>query len=127
MDAGSSLVVSQLTLGAVFSWLLEALKNAKWFPILQQDGTKVANTLAGVISSIVAITGLTYVYDPTAHTLLIQNFGLALVGNAVWHWLTQFVMQQGWYEVVFNKVTPSTTQKVIAEKDSPVLPTPKSK
>ena len=111
MDANglSNLAVSQITLGAVMSWILQALKNAKWFPILQQDGTKVANIIAAIISSGVAITGLTYVYDPQAHTLLIQNFGLALVANAVWHWLTQYVMQEGWYQVMFNKVESTVT------------------
>jgi hypothetical protein len=108
----TTLVVNQLTLGAIASWVLQALKNASWFPWLKQEGTDTANKIAALITSLLAVTGLTYVYDPTAHTLLIQNFSLALVANAVWHWLTQYVMQQGWYEAVFNRVKPTPAQLV---------------
>ena len=100
---GSQLVVSQLTLGAVASWVLEALKKASWFPVLSDESTKVAKVFWAALTSLLAVTGLSYVYDPTAHTLLIQGFSLTLVANAVWHWLTQFVMQEGWYQAVFNK------------------------
>ncbi len=113
---GSTLVVSQITLGAVASWVLQALKNSSWFPLLSEESSKVAKIAWGVVASICAITGLTYVYDATAHTLLIQNFGLGLVANAVWHWLTQFVMQEGWYQVVFNKVDPTRKQTAVQAK-----------
>jgi len=98
----SSVILSQVTLGAVFSYAIQVLKNAKWFPVLQQDGTKIANIVASIIASGAAITGLTYVHDPVAHTLLITNFSWALVGTSVWHWLTQYVIQHGWYKIAFD-------------------------
>ena len=104
MDS-TSLVVSQLTVGALLSYSLQVFKNASWFPILQEDSAKAVKIFFAVITSLCGATGLSYAYDPTAHTLLIQNFSWALVGPALWHWLTQFVMQEGWYQAVFNKTT----------------------
>lgn len=99
-----SVFTSQITLGAVFSWLLQVLKGASWFPILTQDSEKFVKVLFGMITSACAITGLTYVFDPAAHTLVISNFSLALVGHAAWQWLTQFVFQEGWYQLAYKKV-----------------------
>src|ERR1700758_4215039 len=99
----NNVIVGQITLGYFATWALQWLKSASWFPVLQNEGTKVANTIAAVIAAAVAITGLDYTFDPTAHTLLISNFSLAMVATAVWHWATQYVIQQGWYIVRFQK------------------------
>lgn len=103
MDANSSLLVSQITLGAVAAWGLEKLKGASWFPLLHEESAKAIKILAAVVTSICAITGLSYVWDPVAHTILIQNVSLASIGAASWHWLTQFVMQEGWYQGIIQK------------------------
>jgi len=112
----NQLVVSQVTLGAVSSWVLQALKKASWFPVLNESSTTMLKYFWAAVTSLLAITGLSYVYDPAAHTLLIQNFSLTLVLNAAWHWLTQFVMQEGWYQAVFNKVEPTEAQAVAQAK-----------
>lgn len=104
MDSGT-LLTSQITLGAVFSYLLQILKGASWFPVLTEDSAKFVKLLFGVITSALAITGLTYVFDPVAHTVLVNNVSFALIGHAIWQWLTQFVMQEGWYQVVLKKTT----------------------
>lgn len=116
MDS-TSILVSQITLGAVSSWLLQVLKKASWFPILQEDSEKFIKVLWSIITSACAITGLSYTYDPTAHTLLITNFSFALVLHAGWSWLTQFVMQEGWYQVAFKP-------KAIASAVAVAMPAP---
>lgn len=94
---------SQVVLGAVFSYLLQILKKVSWFPILTAESAKAVKVFFAMLTSLCAVTGLTYVFDPVAHTVLISNFSLALVGHAIWQWATQFVMQEGWYQLVFNK------------------------
>ncbi len=105
---------SQIVLGAVFSYLLQILKKVSWFPILTEESAKAVKVFFAALTSVCAVTGLTYVYSPTAHTVLISNFSLALVGHALWQWATQFVMQEGWYQLVFNKpkliISPSPAQ-----------------
>jgi len=107
---------SQIVLGAVFSYLLQMLKKVSWFPILTEESAKAIKIFFASLTSLCAVTGLTYVYNPIAHTVLISNFSLALVGHAVWQWATQFVMQEGWYQLVFNKpkalLIPATTLPV---------------
>ena len=103
---GTSIALSQITLGAIASWVLERLKSAKWFPLLTEESDKLVKVFAAALTSFLAITGLSYVYDPVAHTLLIQNFGLSAIGAAAWHWVTQFIMQEAWYQNIFNKVEP---------------------
>jgi hypothetical protein len=96
MDNSSVAFLSQLTLAAVSHQLLVVLQKSKWFPLLQEDSGKVVKVLFRLITSACAITGLSYHYDSTAHTLLIQNFSLMMVLTASWHWLTQYTLQEGW-------------------------------
>jgi hypothetical protein len=102
MDS-SQVAVSQIALGYAASAILERLKNASWFPWLKQEGTKTKNIIAAIIASGVAITGINYVYDPSAHTVLLTNVSFVMVAHAVWSWFTQFALQQGWYELRYNK------------------------
>ena len=107
-----NLLTSQVTVGAVLSYALQVFKKASWFPVLQEDSAKAVKIFFAAVTSLCGVTGLTYVVDPTAHTLLIQNFSWALVGPALWHWLSQFVMQEGWYQAVFNKTTVAPPAQV---------------
>lgn len=105
---------SQIAVAAIFSYLLQTLKRVSWFPILTEDSAKAVKVFFAALTSVCAATGLTYVYNPTAHTVLISNFSLVLVGHALWQWVTQFVVQEGWYQLVFNKpkliISPSPAQ-----------------
>ena len=127
----SNLLASQVTLGAVLSWALQVIKNSKYFPALQEDSARVVKVIFSMATSLGAITGLSFAYNATAHTLLIGNLTWSMVLPALWHWLTQFVIQEGWYQAVFNKATivpvanqeqaavavsPATAQKMLSPK-----------
>lgn len=109
----SNLVVSQIALAAVSSFALQKLKAASWFPVLTEDSAKVIKVLWGLITSLCAITGISYNYDPVAHTLLIANLSLTAITHGLWNWFSQFVLQEGWYQAV--------------QKQAPALPAPAAK
>jgi hypothetical protein len=117
----SNLLASQVTLGAVLSWGLQVLKNSKWFPVLQENSARIVKVLFSVVTSLGAVTGLSFAYNATAHTLLIGNLSWAMVLPSLWHWLTQFVIQEGWYQAVFNKATvvPVANEEQAAVSVSP--------
>lgn len=117
----SNLLASQVTLGAVFAWLLQLAKRTSWFPVLQEDSARVVKVLFSAVTSLGAITGLSFAYNATAHTLMIGNLSWAMVLPSLWHWLTQFIIQEGWYQAVFNKATivPVANQEQAAVAVSP--------
>jgi hypothetical protein len=113
---GISLLGSQITIGAVTSYFLQVLKNAKWFPVMKQDGTRVVNILVSLVASAAAITGISYKYSSTDHTLLLTNVSWMMVLTAAYHWLSQYVIQHGWYKLAFSgapsQVLPPTSAPV---------------
>ena len=52
-------------------------------------------------------TGISHVWNPGtaagAGTLILVFPGWSVMAVEAWHWLCQYVMQEGWYRTVFNK------------------------
>ena len=88
---------------AIGVFLLQYLKNAKWFPWAQTAGTKYVNRAMAIIIAILSATGIGHVWDPAAHTLMFTNLTVGGIAIALWHWLQQFIMQETVYQATANK------------------------
>jgi hypothetical protein len=110
----SNLPVSEFTLSAVAVYLLQILKNAKWFPWLKAEAAK-ANRIASIILAFVGSvwTQWQWTADPTTgtHTLIISGLSWAAVGLALWHWASHFAMQETIYRATSNRSQPPPAAK----------------
>lgn len=107
MDA--NIAVTQFTSAAVAVWAIQQLKNASWFPWLKNQGQVIAKRLVSVATAIGIHTGISYVWNTGevsgSHVLIITIPPLAVILVTVWHWLGQFVLQEGWYQAIYNKTS----------------------
>lgn len=99
IDATSNVASTELgsTLLAVGG--MQALKKAKWFPLLQ-EGQKVLNRFVSVIVALGISAGISYTWNPTNHSLLITNLSLSTIGVALFHWVSQYIYQETGYTVL---------------------------
>lgn len=110
MDANpvSNIVITQFTSSAVVVWVMQKLKNASWFPILQHGSATISRVFSVLAAAVVAI-GINYTYNPATRGLLITlptTTGLIL---GIWHWLNQYVLQETVYQATVNKVSLTST------------------
>jgi hypothetical protein len=112
----SNIVLTQFTSGAVAVWAIQQLKNAAWFPWLKSEGQIVLKRALSVVSAITIHTSISYVWNPGAHpgwhVLVITIPPASVVAVEVFHWLGQYVVQESYYQVVYNnngKAKPSGT------------------
>jgi hypothetical protein len=97
-----SLLSSQITIGAVASYFMQVLKNSKWFPWMRNQGTRVLNVLVACVTAAISITGISYEYNSAQHTLILSNISWMMIVSAAYHWLSQYVIQHGWYKLAFS-------------------------
>lgn len=96
-------IVSQILLGVLVAYILQALKHASWFPVLTEQSAKLWKvTLSGFVA-IVSSLGLGYSYDQVAGTVLITGVSIASLWNALTSFGVSFVAQHSAYEVLINK------------------------
>ena len=111
---------------AIGVFLIQWLKNAKWFPWAQATGTKTANRIVAIILALFGATGVHYVWDPTAHTLLLTNLTVVGIVTALWHWFSQFVTQETLYQATANRNGVTNHLSVVAPVGTvgTIAPTP---
>lgn len=109
MDA--NIAVTQFTAAGVAVWAIQQLKTSKWFPLLQENGQKWLKRIVSIATAIGIHTGISAVWNqgqpPVGYQyqLIINIPSMAVILVTVWHWISQYVMQEGWYQVAFNRVT----------------------
>ena len=105
----SNLPVSEFTMSAVVVYVLQVLKNAKWFPWLKAKAVAANRTASIVLAFLGSVwTQWTWTMDPTTHThtLVIAGLSWGAVGLALWHWLNHYAMQETIYQVAANRPNP---------------------
>jgi hypothetical protein len=121
----SSVEITQITAAGVASYGLQVLKNSKWWPFLTEESSTLVKRLYSIATAIGVHTGIGAVWNHGAppegyqYQLIINIPSLAAMAVTVWHWIQQFVMQEGWYQVAFNKVVgtnPNTASIAAAAK-----------
>jgi hypothetical protein len=107
MDA--NIAITQFTASATFVWAMQQLKNASWFPLLQKEGQIIFKRAASILAAIFIHTGISHVWNPGtvpgSHVLILTIPPLSVMAVEVWHWLGQYVMQEGWYQLLYNKLS----------------------
>lgn len=95
MDA-SSVGVTHFTSAAIVVYLINKLKAATWFPLLQKDKVIACRMFSAIVAFCVSI-GITYAWSTLpdgTHSLVIQIPTLAALAVGLWHWLNQYAMQE---------------------------------
>ena len=103
---------SQITLAAVASTALEWLKRSKYFPLLTMETSKL-NRMVAIVLSFAGAAGVSATYDSSAHTLLIAGLDWHSISHFAWTWLSQFVIQHGYFSAVVKQ--PDTVPTISAE------------
>jgi predicted small integral membrane protein len=121
MDA--NLVVTQFSSTAMFVWGFQQLKNAPWFPVLIQKGQIVFKRIISVAGAFLIHGGIGYVWDPKFDANGYRHLDLAIPSAAVlvvtmWHVLGQYVMQESWFQVIYNRLGMTTS----SHASGPTLP-----
>lgn len=106
----ANVAVTEFTTSAVVVFLLQKLKAASWFPLLE-DGKAWFNRVGSIVLAGVSAIGIGYTWAPNpsgGHLLTIAIPTLPVLGIGAWHWLNQYVMQETIYQATANKVSLST-------------------
>jgi hypothetical protein len=111
MDPTASVLFSHFTSAAVVVYLIQLLKSAKWFPWLQNEGQITLKRIVSIAGALGAHTGITYAWHSLGagtatggYQFIVTLPPLSVVAAFVWRWAGQWIMQEGWYKIVYNKV-----------------------
>jgi hypothetical protein len=126
MDPTANVLFSHFTSAALVVYIIQMLKNAKWFPWLQNEGQVVLKRIVSIGGALVAHTGINYVWHsggtlPTGvqYQLVLNIPPLAILAQFLWRWAGQYIMQEGWYKVLYDRTS-------VPGVSNP-LPTPETK
>jgi hypothetical protein len=92
MPATQNVVLTQLTLGTIASGVLAYLKTAKWAPWFSQHSAKL-NHIFILLTSAAGAVGVHWVWDASAHSLLITGLSASGIGLGLWEWAKQYTLQ----------------------------------
>lgn len=108
MDSSSSIVLTTITSSALFVLIIQWLKKASWFPLLQ-SGKKWASRAASLVLASAGSVGATYVWNPGTRQLILTLPTLWTVVVALWHIANHFATQEIIYQSTVNKLSVTTT------------------
>jgi hypothetical protein len=111
VDPSASVLFSHFTSAALVVWLIQVLKNAKWFPWLQNEGQIWTKRLVSIAGALAAHTGINYAWHSLAaasggYQLIVTIPPLQIVLQFVWRWAGQYALQHGYYSMVYDKQAP---------------------
>lgn len=107
MTGASNVALSTFTSSAIVVYLMQRLKQAKWFPLVQADRAKL-NRLFSMGAAAIGAMSVEWVWDPAARsfTVHIPTLWVAVVG--LWHWLNHYAMQETIYQATAAKPAVET-------------------
>lgn len=98
----TDILSTQVVINAIAVFVIQHVKESKWFPWLTVETSKL-NRIAAIAIAGLATLGVNYSFDHTTGTLMITGLTLTGIGTALWNWIVSFVSQQ----IIF-KATVST-------------------
>lgn len=109
-NAIASVLSTQVTAAAVTVWVLQKLKDAKWFPLLQHGQKSISRATSLIVSAFVSIgIGYTWTKNPDgSHVLMLAIPTLPILAIGTWHWLQQFAYNEIIYQSTVNKLSVTT-------------------
>ena len=128
----SNVAMTQFTSSAVVVYLMQKVKTATWFPLVQQ-GKAMLNRIVSVTAAFLVAVGVSWSWSLNAangtHTLTIANLSFFTALHGAWHWLNQYALQETIYQAAVNKpaVTTDATGSIparVAPGGAVVVPDP---
>lgn len=114
--------------GCVAVFLINWLKNASWFPLLQKDW-KTAQRLWSIVLAAASAAGVHVVF--AAGTLSISGLTLTGILTAGWAWIKAFSMQEFVYQATKQQAAANAKaqapQQVVELAEAAPRPTPAAK
>jgi energy-converting hydrogenase Eha subunit E len=97
-----NVALTTFTSSAIVVYLMQRLKRASWFPLVQENSAKL-NRLFSVGAAAIGAMSVEWVWDPSVRSLTIHlpTLWVALVG--LWHWLNHLAMQETIYQATYAK------------------------
>lgn len=94
----SNVILSTGSTAILCSMLLQWLKNTKLIPFLGTDANyEKANLFASAIIAGIASLGIQFAFDWDTGKYAITG-DVATLAHGLWHWVTQFAVQHGFYK-----------------------------
>lgn len=94
--------LSQFTAGGLITVVLEYLKRAKWFPVLDRKSDKI-NVLAGATLAALAALGITVHFDQATGVATITGLTVASIWSFAVVWVKSWVYQELLYRGIVKK------------------------
>jgi len=114
-------ITTHLALGAIISYALQWLKNAKWFPWLAEHTTtlnRLLSAVAAFLSSVGIVAASTgHLSWETGTTITLAIPSLSIIWQTGLNTLGQWVIQEGVYK---GLVQPATVKAVAAVEPAAV-------
>lgn len=120
-NAASNVALSTFTSSAIVVYLMQRLKQASWFPLVQADRAKL-NRLFSIGAAAIGAMSVEWVWDPSVRSLTIHipTLWVAVVG--LWHWLNHYAMQETIYQAAVNHGAPINGSSPEPAPVPPALP-----
>jgi hypothetical protein len=126
MDPTASVLFSHFTSAALVVWIMQFLKNAKWFPWLQNEGQIWTKRFVSIFGALAAHTGINYAWhaggilpNGAAYQLVLNIPPLAVLAEFLWRWAGQYIMQEGWYKLVYDRMSIPGVQNPLPAPPKP--------
>ena len=100
--------MSLLVVNGIISWALEAIKRSRWFPWITGETEKLNHLASAVAATLLAAgIGISSSWDSSSATYVLTLSGLTAtnVFNFVSTAVGNYMLQKGWFKVLFTKTT----------------------
>lgn len=104
---------NMVTLNAIGVWVIQLLKQSKFFPWLT-DQTSKLNRIASLLvaAGAAGVSIVTNHIGPGQFSIAISGLTAGTLAHFVWHWLGNYAVQKGFYKVAFAQPPVLTVPKV---------------
>jgi hypothetical protein len=84
---------------AAAAYVLAWANRSKYFPWVTME-THRLNLILQLVLSFLATLGISFTWDPVAHTLLIAGLSIKVISAGFAHWFQQFALQHGFTNLI---------------------------
>lgn len=107
--ADANVAISQITISALTVAAINRLKAASWFPWLTAEKVKLARAMSAIVAAAAAV-GISYTWNPAAHSLTIDGLTLAAIWGAAWAWVKQMTLNELIFQTTKGKSDPAVVK-----------------
>lgn len=104
----ANVLFTHFTAAALAVVLMNWLKAQKWFPLVQKDRA-ILNRIFSAGVALAVTVGITYTWSSTTgggHQVVIVIPSIAVLGHNLWHWVGQYMMQEGYFHATKGPEPP---------------------